>query len=302
MSLLLSKLLKRLLNSERFGWILALLFLIFPAICAADADKDLQNCRQSQDAHFRAACFKKLIPHIDDLSRETPGDTSWAEALKEAYEATEQSDKIPEVERRIQISAGAKKLLSNVLAETKSEDQAYTAVSQYYEAFGPDWQEAAKRAESLSTSKGSENGELPAAIKSQVAAAVNAAQPNVRTLSPSTPLMLGGEVDLQNKCIKASTVSDDSNASGRHTASVTVRNVCSQALTVYLCVKSDRAQCWTCKTIVLNSNHKAQGPTSIGFGDCTAGTRNGVQVVYNAATQGNPPKPSVDDSCQGKAR
>ena len=28
---------------------------------------------------------------------------------------------------------------------------------------------------------------------------------------------------------------------------------------------------------------------------------NGVSVVYNAATQGNPPKPNVDDSCQPKA-
>jgi hypothetical protein len=221
--------------------------------------------------------------------------------LKEAYEATGQSDKVPEAERRIQIGAAAKKLFSSLVVETNSKGQAYAAIAEYYEAFGPQWREAAKRAESLGKSVGSKSGELTPAIKTQVTDAVNAAQPNVRTLSPSTPLMLGAGVDLQNKCIKASTVSDDSNASGRHTASVTVRNVCSQALTVYLCVKSDRAQCWTCKTIGLNPNQEAKGPTSIGFGDCTAGTCNGVSVVYNAATQGNPPKPSVDDSCQGKA-
>jgi hypothetical protein len=282
--------------------LLFMVLLVLPAVCSADIDKDLQKCRRSPDANSGAACFRKLIPHIDDLSRETPGDSSWAKALKEAYEATGRSDKIPEADRRIQIGESAKKLLSDVLAETKSEGQAYAAVAQYYEAFGPDWREAAKRAESLSKAKESESSELAPAIKTQVAAAVHAAQPNVRTLLPSTPLILGSGVDLQNKCIKASTVSDDSNASGRHTANVTVRNVCSQALTVYLCVKSERAQCWTCKTIGLNPNQEAKGPTSVGFGDCAEGTCNGVSVVYNATTQGNPPKPSVDDSCQGKPR
>jgi hypothetical protein len=279
-----------------------LVLLVLPAICFADIDKDLQKCRQSQDANSRAACFKKLIPHIDDLSRGTPGDTSWAEALKEAYEATGQSDKIPEAERRIQISAGAKKLLSRVLAETNSKAQAYTAVAQYYDALGPDWKVAAKRAGSLAKSDGHENGDLAPSVKTEIADAVNAAQPNVRTLPPSAPLILNSGFDLQNNCIKSSTVSDDSSASGRHVASVTVRNVCSQALTVYLCVKSDRAQCWTCKTIGLNPKQEAKGPTSIGFGECTEGSCNGVSVVYNAATQGSPPKPSVDDSCQGKAR
>ena len=283
--------------------LIPLLLLLLPAICFADVDKDLQKCRQSQNGNPRAACFNKLIPRIDELSRKIPADTTWAEALKEAYGATGQFDKIPEAERRIQINAGANKLQSSVLAETNNKAQAYKAVAQYYEAIGPEWSEAAKRAESLSKSEGRGSSDLSPSIKTQVADAVNAVQPRAATPSASAPLILSpAGTDLQNKCIKATTVADEGSSSGRHLATVTVRNTCSQALTAYVCVKSDRAQCWTCKTIALNPGQEAKGPTSIGFGDCTASTCNGVSVVYNASTQANPPKPNVDDSCQAKPR
>ncbi len=283
--------------------LIPLWLLLCPAICFADVDKDLQKCRQSQNGSPRAACFNKLIPRIDELSRKTPADTTWAEALKEAYGATGQLDKIPEAERRIQINVEANKLQSSVLAGTNSKAQAYKAVAQYYEALGPEWSEAAKRAESLSKSEGRESGELAPSIKTQVADAVNAVQPKVATPSGSAPLILSpAGSDLQNKCIKATTVDDDSSSSGRHLATVTVRNTCSQALTAYVCVKSDRAQCWTCKIIPLNPGQDAKGPTSIGFGDCTSSTCTGVSVEYNASAHGTPPKPNVDDSCQGKPR
>jgi hypothetical protein len=286
----------------RHRWILLLLILL-PAICSADIDKDLQKCRRSHDAVSRATCFKKLIPRIDDLSKQTPGDTNWAEALKEAYEATRETDKVPEAERRIQINATANKLQSSVLAETNSKAQACMAVAQYYGALGPKWSEAAKRSESAANSEASGTTELTPSVKSQVTDAVSAAQKNVRTQSAPVPLILSpAGAELQNNCIKAAGVSDDSNSSGRHEATATVRNTCSQALTVYLCVKSDRAQCWACKTINLKPGQQAQGPVSIGFGDCTSNNCKGVSVVYNATAQGNPPKPNVDDSCQGKTR
>ena len=282
--------------------LISLSLMLLPAICSADIDKDLRKCRQTQSGNSRASCFNKLIPRIDELSRKNPGDTTWSEALKEAYGATAQFDKLPEVERRIQINAGANKLQSGVLAETNSKSQAYMAVAQYYEALGPKWSEAAKRAESLGKSEGHNAGELTPAIKTQIADAVTAVQPNVRPPAASSPATLTSDIDFQNKCIKSSTLTDDSDFSGRHLATVTVRNTCSQALTVYLCVKSDRAQCWTCKTIGLNAGQEGKGPTSVGFGDCTAGACNGVSVVYNASTQSNPPKPNVDDSCQAKSR
>src|ERR1700761_8320263 len=88
--------------------LLSLLFL--PATCFANIDKDLQKCRQTNDGPSRATCFNKLIPHIDELSRQTPGDTAWAEALREAYGATGQFDKIAEADHRIRVNAGASKL------------------------------------------------------------------------------------------------------------------------------------------------------------------------------------------------
>lgn len=288
----------------RYRVMLPSLVLIFPIICVADIDKDLRKCRESHNATARAACFQKLIPRLDERSREIPADTSWAEALKEAYEATIQLDKLSEAARRIQIGEGAKKLISSVLEETNSKAQAYAAVAQYYEALGPEWEEAAKRAEGLEKAEQHENGELPPSIKRQIAEAVNAVQPKAQTPSHSAsiPLILHSGIELQNECIKSPSVSDEGSPSGRHVATVTVRNSCSQALTIYLCVKSDRARCWTCKTISLNPGQETQGPSSIGFGDCTGSNCNGVSVQYNAATQGSPPKPNVDDSCQGKTR
>ena len=282
--------------------LILLLLLILPLVCSADIDKDLQKCRQAKDGPTRAVCFNKLIPRIDELSRKFPGDTAWSEALKEAYGATAQFDKIAEAEHRIQINAGANRLQSSVLAETNSKTQANKAVAQYYEALGPEWSEAAKRAESLGKSGGRDAGALPPSVKTQVADAVNAVQPSARTPSASTPVTPTSGIDLSNKCIKASTISDDSDNSGRHIASVTLRNTCSQALNAYICVKSDRAPCFTCKIIALNPGQEAKGPTSIGFGDCTASTCNGISVVYNVATQANPQKPNVDNSCQAKTR
>jgi hypothetical protein len=278
------------------------LLLILPVICFADIDKDVRKCRQAQNGNVRASCFNKLIPRIDELSRGIPGDTAWSEALKEAYGATAQFDKIPEAEHRIQVNANANKLQTSVLAETNSKARAYAAVAQYYEALGPEWAEAAKRAEALGASEGRDTGELPPSIKVQIADAINAVQPSVRSASPSSTATPTSAADLSNKCIKASTVSDDSDFSGRHVASVTLRNTCSQTLNAYICVKSDRAQCFTCKIIPLNPGQEAKGPTSIGFGDCTASTCNGVSVVYNVAAEANPQKPNVDDSCQAKPR
>jgi hypothetical protein len=278
-----------------------LLLLVLPTLCFADIDKDVKKCRQQQSGNVRAACFNKLIFRIDELSRKTPGDTSWSEALREAYGATGQFDKLPEADHRIQINAGASKLQSSVLAETNSKAQAYMAIAQYYEALGPEWSEAANRARSLSKSEGRDTGDLPPSIKTQVADAVKIVQPNARPASASTAATPGSSIDLSNKCIRASTLSDDSDFSGRHVASVTLRNVCSQALNAYICVKSDRAQCFTCKIILLAPGQEAKGPTSIGFGECTASTCNGVSVVYNVATDANPLKPNVDDSCQAKA-
>jgi hypothetical protein len=284
---------------------LLLLLLLIPTLCSADINKDLKKCRQTQDGPSRAACFNKLIPRIDELSKSTPADTPWAEALKEAYGATGQFDKIAEADRRIQIGAGASKLLSSVISETNSKPQGYTAVAQYYEALGPEWTEAAKHASSLGKSNRNGIGDLPESIRTQVADAVKIAQQrdlHSSTPAASPPVTLTPGIGLQNKCIKSTTVSDDSDFSGRHLASVTVRNTCSEALTVYLCVKSDRAQCWTCKRVGMNPGQEAKGPTSIGFGDCTNSSCNGVSVIYNASAQGNPPKPNVDDSCQPTTR
>jgi hypothetical protein len=279
-----------------------LLLLILPAVCFADIDKDLQKCRQQQSGNARAACFNKLIPRIDELSRKTPGDTTWSEALKEAYGATAQFDKLADADHRIQINAGASKLQSNVLAETNNKAQAYIAVAEYYEALGPDWKEAANRARSLTKSESHDAGDLPPSIKTQIADAVTAVQPKARQVSASAAAAPASSIDLSNQCIKSSTLNDDSDFSGRHLASVTLRNVCPQNLNAYICVKSDRAQCFTCKIVAIASGQEAKGPTSIGFGDCTASTCNGVSVVYNVATDASPQKPNVDDSCQAKTR
>jgi len=286
---------------RRYRLMFPLLGLLFPATSFADVNKDLQKCRQSQDATSRAACFQKLIPHIDDMSKRDVGNQDWAEALKEAYEATGQLDKVPEAEHRIHIIAGADKLLSGVLAQTNSKTQAYVAVVQYYHALGPGWAEAANRAESRGKVKGHEGDYLGPAITSQITDAVNAVRSSAHTPSASTASTLSPGTGLYNNCLNAVTDSDQGSSSGRHLATVTVKNSCSQFLTFYVCIKSDRAQCWTCKSIGLNPGQHANGPSSTGFGDCASANCTGVSLMFNAAAQGNPPKPNVDDSCPGKA-
>ena len=115
------------------------LLLILPTICFADIDKDVQKCRQTQDGNFRASCFQKLIPRLDELSKQGVGNTNWAEALKEAYGAMAQFDKFLATDRRIQIDSRADKLLSTVLSQTNDKKQAYIAVAQYFQALGPEW-------------------------------------------------------------------------------------------------------------------------------------------------------------------
>jgi len=280
------------------------LLLILPTICFADIDKDVQKCRQSQDGNFRASCFQKLIPRLDELSKQGLGNTNWAEALKEAYGATAQFDKFLATDRRIQIDAGADKLLSTVLSQTNDKKQAYIAVAQYFQALGPEWQDAAKRAQALGKLKENEIAELAPSIKIQVADAIHAVQPNANGPSTSatpTPAANTGTGDFSH-CLKSVALSDQGNAAGRHQATVTVRNTCSQSLNVNICIKSERAQCWTCQIIPLAPNQSADGPSSTGYGDCTSATCTGVSVVFNATPEPAPPKPKVDDSCQSGNR
>lgn len=162
------------------------LLLTLPTMCFADISKDVQKCHQSQNGPDRAACFQKLIPHLDDLSKQGVGNTSWAESLKEAYGATAQFAKLSEAERRIETDGGADKLLSTVLGQTNNKTQAYMAVAQYFQALGPNWQEAAKRAETLGKIKEHENAELPPSIKTQIADAIHAVQPGAPSASASS--------------------------------------------------------------------------------------------------------------------
>lgn len=279
------------------------LLLTLPTMCFADISKDVQKCHQSQNGPDRAACFQKLIPHLDDLSKQGVGNTSWAESLKEAYGATAQFAKLSEAERRIEIDGGSDKLLSTVLAQTNNKTQAYMAVAQYFQALGPNWQEAAKRAETLGKIKEHENAELPPSIKTQIADAIHAVQPGAPSVSASSSSTVPPGTGDFSHCLKSVALSDQGDASGRHQATVTLQNTCSQSLNVNICIKSERAQCWTCKIIPLAPNQSADGPVSMGYGDCTSTTCNGVSVVFNAVPQGSdPPKPHVDDSCQSGQR
>lgn len=279
------------------------LLLFLPTICFADIDKDVQKCRKTQDGTLRASCFQKLIPRLDELSRQGVGNTNWAESLKEAYGATAQFDKFLAANRTIQIDVGADKLLSTVLAQTNNKTQAYIAVAQYFQALGPEWQEAAKRAQTMGKFKENEIAELTLSIKSQVADAIHAVQPNGNApsdsaTSASTANPATGDF---SHCLKSVSLSDEGNSAGRHQATVTVENTCSQSLNFNVCIKSERAACWTCKIIPLNPGQSSDGPSSTGYGDCTSATCNGISVVFNATPQAAPPKPNVDDSCHAKA-
>ena len=268
-------------------------------MCLADINKDLQKCRQSQNGPFRAACFQKLIPELDALSRQGVGNTPWAESLKEAYGATAQFNKLSEAERRIQIDATADRLLSAILAQTNNKIQAYSAVAQYFQALGAEWQEAARRAEALGKSKGSKRVELESSIRTQAADAIQAMQPNGSAAATSVSAAIPGAGDFSH-CLKSVALSDEGNSSGRHQATVTIENTCSQPLNFNICIKSERASCWTCKIIPLSPGQSADGPSSTGFGDCTSATCTGVSVAFNAVAQGDPPKPNVS-TCNGKA-